>query len=167
MVLSDITFTQDGIKVIGGLLMALAGVIVYLYKSLEKRYEERSKADEETINSWKQIGGEALKHLRTEANKKRRDKGQDLLPELAAVISEHASLPTPKQRTTAEIATARASLVDATKDLGLEPREETKGVEIVESSGPVSFHELKPNETVIVKQSEEKKPEPPPEGRAL
>lgn len=117
-----VEFTTEGIAVIGLLLSALGGVVVYVHKLLMETQAARIKAVEVERDNWKALGMEAATVTLKAANNARAQRGQEPLQPLAAVVPEHNSPVTKAQIDTAEMATARATIVAATLDLGIDPR---------------------------------------------
>lgn len=112
--------------IVGSVTIALGAIFKLFINSNEARMaEQRAQLASMTADrdNWKQVGSEAVGNLRKAANAKRIREGKDPYEDLADVVPEHNSPVTEAQKQTAELATVRAALVAATKDLDLPPRE--------------------------------------------
>jgi len=134
--LSQITVsTEVGIGLIIAAGGALATGIGILYRQLVANYEARIAAERKDFdaqleamkterNNWKNVGEEATGKLYSVAARVRDKQGLPRSEVVPDVIAEHSSPATEIQKQTAALATARATLAAATKDLGLPARKE-------------------------------------------
>lgn len=139
---SDIVFSPSAIAVIGVMLSSLIAAIVFIFKL----YVAQITADRD---SWRQLAREATVTVKKSAAIVRAAKGEAPIEDLAPVVPEQSSPPTVQQIATADLATTRAVLVAATKEMGLPQRDEAltaKADEVVEKAKAVA-DELKEGPT--------------------
>lgn len=134
MIAQVVVSTEVAIGLAVTIVGSITGALVFVFKMLISSYEKQLAVLITDRDNWKQVSGEAVGNLRKAANAKRVRDGKEPYEDLADVIPEHNSPVTEEQRQTAELATVRAALVAATKDLNLPPREVSvseKAVEVV------------------------------------
>jgi hypothetical protein len=120
--IAEISFSTEEVVIIGTLLATVTGATSYIFKLLIDNYASRLAEKESQLQNWKQIASEAVVNLHKVAKEKRASEGMPPYVPLVPVVPEHNSPATMRELETAELQTVRASLVAATKDLGLEPR---------------------------------------------
>lgn len=151
---ADVTFTTEGMVVIGGLLATLVGAIVYLDKQRMAAKDERLAE----MKSYKEIANEAVLALEAKVNEERAAKGQNLTKIIAPVVPEHSSPVTMQQQDTADLQTIRARITAASLELGLPPREaaapESKGSEAIALKKVVEAYIKKASDQVQAKTAE-------------
>lgn len=115
---ADVTFSTEGIVIIGGLLSALVGALIFIFKLLmqvqKEKFELALSQKEDSRKSYKEIAEEAVAAAEKRIGSK--------VPPLAAVVSEHHSPPTEEQKAAAELQTLRARVTAVTHAAGLPPR---------------------------------------------
>lgn len=120
--------------VVAAVVGALASAVTYLFTMLTANrsaelanqkaiYEKQLEVERSNTSSWREMTLELGINIEKAVNRKRAANGLPPFKELAPIVPEHSSPVTKKQQQTAEIATMRARLVAATKELGIEPRE--------------------------------------------
>lgn len=115
--LADVTFSTEGISIITGLLVTLAGAIGLLFRMLMAQVSQ----DRDT---WKNLAQESVAIVDAVAAKHAAAKGSTPHKRLAATVPEHNSPITAQQREDAALNDSRAALVAARKELGIPPRTE-------------------------------------------
>jgi hypothetical protein len=114
---ADITIVEAGM-IIG----PLAGAVVVIFRLLVVSHAAQIAAEKSRAESYREMLIEANKALEDEVNTQRRNRGQEPLPVVAAVVPEHSSPVTKEQQETADLQTERARLTALTLALGLPPR---------------------------------------------
>lgn len=164
VLLADLTISVEAASVIGIMGMMLIGVITKLFFMLIAQFEDRIKNKElsDQRDSYKEIGAEAVAHLRTVALKKLEDEGKVPPAAIADVVPEHSSPTTQKQADVAELQTMRAQLVASTLALDLPPREASpmKGSEPPPAVDEPSNKEVMKKLDEIQEEQEKAKTEP-------
>lgn len=134
--LADITFSAEGVAVIGVLLTALSGTVAYLFKLSIKTKDEQ-------LAIYKKLSDEAIAVAEIAAIRERRRRGLAPHDKKAPVVPEHDSPVTPEQQETADAASQRARLVRARLELGFNAREVDeagKDAPIEEVEQPPAIH---------------------------
>ncbi len=121
--LGDVSFTTEGIVVIGGLLGALVTAVVFLFKLYDKSKDRQINDLISERNSYREMAAEAVAAVESNVNELRTLRGQPRFVPIAPVVPEHNSPVTPAQQDTADLQTIRARLTAATLALGLPARE--------------------------------------------
>jgi len=119
--LADVVFSTEAMGVVGVLLAALAGTVGYLFKHIAGSNLREIRALTAERESYKGIARDALKHLESVINRDLASRGSPPFVAIAPVIPEHQSPSTPDQQERAMMATLRARLVAAEKNLGINP----------------------------------------------
>lgn len=118
---AEVTFTTEGIVAIAGLLSALAGAVVYVFKLLMKAKEDQIALalEKSRTKSYQEMLDESMAILEHRLQKS----GVPVPRQIAAVVPEHNSPTTPEQEATAKLQTDRARLTELTLIAGLPARE--------------------------------------------
>lgn len=119
---SDVTFSTEGLVIIGALLTALVGAIGIVFRLLQSSHDARIRDKDDQIRSYRGIAVEAVAVAESYVNVARIAKGKPPTTILAPVIPEHNSPPTDAQQATADLASLRARLTKAVLDSELPPR---------------------------------------------
>lgn len=122
LIFADVTFSTEGIVVISGLLVALSGALVFMFKLYQRVMDERAAVLENRCKSYESIGIEAVRALEMKVRRDMIKDGKTPLAPVVAVVGEHNSEMTPNQRATADLATLRARVTAAKLAAGLPAR---------------------------------------------
>lgn len=161
MVLADVSFTTEGILVIGGLLTFLAGAIGYIFRLLMQANDALVKlaAEKSQTKSFKDMLEDAMLILET----RNAAKGIVAPKPLVAVVPQSNSPPTEEQKATAEIATAQARMTAIKLAMGLPARE--VGTPIAHSPSVVVTEQLRQDVAEVPQKTVDKiKEQITPEG---
>lgn len=122
MILAEVTFSTEGIVVIGTLLTALAGAVAVLFKMLTANRDAEIVALKANAASWEEMAKELGINIEKAVNRKRAAEGLAPFEVIKPIVPEHSSPVTMQQQSTADIGTMRARLVAAAKELNLPQR---------------------------------------------
>jgi hypothetical protein len=123
MIYADVTFTDQGMIVIGGLVSALTGAVVFMFRQLNEANDQRLRDRTSERDSYKEIANEAMAALERRVNENLHTAGKQPFTAIAPVVPEHNSPVSEKQQQTADLQTLRARLTAATLALGMPARE--------------------------------------------
>lgn len=117
-----INISGPALGVITTLVVALAGVCVFLFRLLLKAKDDRITELCHERDAYRDALDRQLTTTEIAVRKLRAAKGQPPLPEVAPVVPEHRSPPTTKEWDTAAMQTARAREAVIALELGMPPR---------------------------------------------
>ncbi len=120
MLLADVIFSPEAIGVVGVLMTALSGTVAFLFQHISKSNLREIRALVAERESYKGIARDALRHLEAVVNRDLAARGSPPFVAIAPVLPEHQSPASASQQEAATLATMRARLVAAEKNLGVE-----------------------------------------------